>query len=535
MMISLKLGRGLAALAAASALSLATSVSAQQDAFDKATQRFTRQLEEARAELDKLRKEMGPEQAQLTTEMAKLEAELRKARGDFVEATRRETKSGIESASATTDVKNAEARATFLRGNLDEFRRKLGTRLHISEIERYASVLKSARLATENASATESDVYTAQLEVLNRAIKRIDDGIGGVLFEGSAVDSTGVVGKGTFALIGPAALFRSTTGEVGVAEERRNVNEPALAMFPDPELTSAATEFFQRQGAGTFPLDPTLGDATKIAETEEGWLDTVKKGGNVMIPIGIMAALALLVALWKWISLSLVRRPSRKRVLALLDAVADRDEEGAIAKARGIQGPTGKMLRAGTENLRQPRELIEEVMYEVVLRTRLKLQSMLPFIAICAAAAPLLGLLGTVTGIIQTFKLLTLFGAGDVKSLSGGISEALITTQYGLIVAIPSLLLHAYLSRKAKHVIGDMETNAIEFVNQASKTPLVPDAQRSAAASDDEIRVQSAPDPVLVREQVRAILGEMLGPMGGNLGRETGNGGGDFQLQRQSN
>jgi biopolymer transport protein ExbB len=129
------------------------------------------------------------------------------------------------------------------------------------------------------------------------------------------------------------------------------------------------------------------------------------------------------------------------------------------------------MLAVGVEHLREPRELIEEVMYETVLTTRLKLERMLPFISICAASAPLLGLLGTVTGIISTFKLITIFGSGDVKTLSGGISEALITTEFGLIVAIPSLLLHAFLSRKARGVVQQMEATGVALVNQISKTP----------------------------------------------------------------
>ena len=110
-------------------------------------------------------------------------------------------------------------------------------------------------------------------------------------------------------------------------------------------------------------------------------------------------------------------------------------------------------------------------MYEKVLSTRLKIQSMLPFVAMSATCAPLLGLLGTVTGIIRTFKLITVFGSGDAKTLSSGISEALITTEFGLIVAIPSLLLHAFLSRKARGVIDQMEKATVAFINQICKTP----------------------------------------------------------------
>jgi biopolymer transport protein ExbB len=85
--------------------------------------------------------------------------------------------------------------------------------------------------------------------------------------------------------------------------------------------------------------------------------------------------------------------------------------------------------------------------------------------ALTAAAAPLLGLLGTVTGMIKTFTLITIFGTGDAKSLSSGISEALVTTELGLVVAIPSLILHGLLSRMAKQKIGDLEQISVSFIN----------------------------------------------------------------------
>jgi biopolymer transport protein ExbB len=136
----------------------------------------------------------------------------------------------------------------------------------------------------------------------------------------------------------------------------------------------------------------------------------------------------------------------------------------------------------------------------------------LPFVAVSAAAAPLLGLLGTVTGIIKTFQLITVFGSGDVKSLSGGISEALITTKYGLIVAIPSLLIHAFLSRKAKGVIGRMETEAVAFANEISR--LREDrVKRWRTAQSPEADAPASPDPDLVRTQVKEILNDILGPL----------------------
>jgi biopolymer transport protein ExbB len=179
-----------------------------------------------------------------------------------------------------------------------------------------------------------------------------------------------------------------------------------------------------------------------------------------------------------------VRRPAPQRVAALVAAVAHGDRQAALQQARAIAGPTGRMLTAGVEHLGEPRELIEEVMYEDVLATRLRVQRFLPFVAIAASSAPLLGLLGTVTGIMSTFELITQFGTGDPKVLSSGISEALITTEYGLIVAIPSLLLHAFLSRRARSLVDEMEKTAVAFLNQVSRTPFERERAPAAVAAE---------------------------------------------------
>jgi biopolymer transport protein ExbB len=100
-----------------------------------------------------------------------------------------------------------------------------------------------------------------------------------------------------------------------------------------------------------------------------------------------------------------------------------------------------------------------------MLGARTRLERGLPFLALAATTGPLLGLLGTVTGMIATFKAISSFGSGDPKMLAAGISEALICTATGMAVAIPSLLLHAFLSRRAKGIIGSMEQTAVGFVN----------------------------------------------------------------------
>lgn len=94
-----------------------------------------------------------------------------------------------------------------------------------------------------------------------------------------------------------------------------------------------------------------------------------------------------------------------------------------------------------------------------------KLQSWLPFIAVTAATAPLLGLLGTVSGMIRTFNVITVSGTGDAKPLAGGISEALVTTLFGLVVAIPALIIHALLSRRCQGIAQTTEKLGLTLVN----------------------------------------------------------------------
>jgi biopolymer transport protein ExbB len=248
-----------------------------------------------------------------------------------------------------------------------------------------------------------------------------------------------------------------------------------------------------------------------IETLDETVTEHILRGGPVVWPILGLAAAALMAAIGKWISLSHVPSPSRKRIDPLLQCVEEGRLDAAKEAAAGIRGPTGEMLAAGVALIGKPVELLEEVMYERVLVTRLKVQRLLPFIAISAAAAPLLGLLGTVTGIISTFKLITVFGTGDVKTLSGGISEALITTELGLIAAIPALLLHAYLSRKAKGITDRMEQSALSLVNGvAIGQPDARDAGSDQAGSDAS---PGGGNDASAAESARDALVELLGPL----------------------
>lgn len=485
---------------------------AQKRSFVDAASSVQRQLEESLVELDQVRAQIAEEMIPLSRELNDLQAELNRVGLEFQEATRQLNTRTLDLANLGTEIKSRQDETTYLEGLFTDYVREFETRLHVTELSRYEEQMQTARRAVESGNASKAELLTAQTELVAASIERLHDAVGGTSFAGRAIGPDGLVVEGTVVLVGPAAVFRSKDGRViGAAEQRIGSLAPAAIPFSKPENAVAAAQLVET-GAGTMPLDPTLGDANKLEATQETFWEEVQSGGPVMWPIFVLAAAALLVALAKWLSLSLVRKPSQRRIGALLDAVARRDEDSANECAAAIRGPTGRMLRAGVDHLREPRELIEEVMYETVLTTRLRLQRLLPFVGVAAASAPLLGLLGTVTGIMTTFKLITVYGSGDVKMLSSGISEALITTKYGLIVAIPSLLLHAYLTRKARAIVGQMETTAVAFVNQVSKTPLRP----VTIARPGETAGLSVPDQEMVRVQVREILGEMLGPLAGD-------------------
>ena len=475
--------------------------------FDRAAIAIQQQLSDSVETLNALREQVTAETIPLSRRLNALEDELKQARQEYQQKTRLLDSRTLDLSNLRTEISSREETAAYLSNLLDQYIREFETRLHIAEMQRYRTVLEEATLAPENRTLSDSEIFAAQAKLLETSLSRLEEALGGTQFSGTAVDPDGKVLTGTFILMGPSCLFKSRNDAmVGSIEQRLGSLEPAIIPYGSPADAEAAANLAIKS-SGSFPLDPTLGNAHKIEEIEETFVDEVKKGGVVMWPIFIMAGAALLVALGKLVYLLSLKKPTAGQIRGLTSAIADRDEQQAKAHAATLPGPAGEMLRIGVEHLSEPRELIEEVMYEKVLSTRLKLQSFLPFVAVSAASAPLLGLLGTVTGIINTFALITIYGSGDVKTLSGGISEALITTKYGLIVAIPSLLIHAFLSRKARGVQDDMEKAAVALINQVSKTPQV-EGQAAGNAGAAGISVEQ------LQELIQSISSQQARPSG---------------------
>ena len=139
--------------------------------------------------------------------------------------------------------------------------------------------------------------------------------------------------------------------------------------------------------------------------------------------------------------------------------------EEAIELCKQHRGATARVLVATIKHLDTERENLEDIVSEQILHETPYLERFGAIILVLAAVAPLMGLLGTVTGMISTFDIITEFGTGDPKMLSGGISEALVTTELGLIVAIPALLFGNLLSGWANRIKVGMEQAALKLIN----------------------------------------------------------------------
>ncbi len=484
---------------ASSAASLPAPAAASQPADDAATQTEEKsfrqvseailaKLEKSKEEYSALQERIRQQKIPLSKKLSDLESELIRVRREYNQTTRLMNTRKLDLSNLKTKIESRKEEINYILNKvLGEYIRNLETQLHIAERQRYEEILEAAKLAPENKGLSQKQKLQAQTKMLTVSLDRLEELLGGTSYEGTAADDSGLVKEGTFVMVGPVAIFRSNDGKsVGTIQERLGSLEPAIINFASPDDTQAATDTIINS-KGYIPFDVTLGDAHKVESTKQTLWQHIKQGGPVMVPILAMAGAALLVALYKFVGMLFLHKPSQKQLSELLEAVAGNDQQAALNKARAIKGPFGKMLSSGVEHLKEGRELMEEVMYETVLSTRLKLRRMLPFIAICAASAPLLGLLGTVTGIISTFKLITVFGSSDVKMLSGGISEALITTEFGLIVAIPSLLLHAFLSRKANSACNEMEKAAVALANQACKAQSKRKRNESNPRAEDSI------------------------------------------------
>jgi len=231
-----------------------------------------------------------------------------------------------------------------------------------------------------------------------------------------------------------------------------------------PYLSDAGAAALRAAAAGNLvqlPLDVTgalAGRAAAEPKTVWVWLEA---GGLFIYPIVVVGALGILLVLERFGYLVFTKPPP-----TLLHDVLENLDRGDADAARQVASrsriPAGRVLAAGVEAVGQSEDQREAAMESALLAEAPHLERSLSLLSALAGVAPLLGLLGTVSGMIATFDTISTVGTGNPRLLSGGISEALITTQLGLMVAIPLLLAHAGLERWVQRREASLEHQAIQ-------------------------------------------------------------------------
>jgi biopolymer transport protein ExbB len=215
-----------------------------------------------------------------------------------------------------------------------------------------------------------------------------------------------------------------------------------------------------------FGLDPTGGSILKLLVQAPSLKERVEQGGTVGYIILVVGLVGLLIAVWRFIA------------LFIEGAKVNRQLKSATFKNNNS---LGRVMKAKDDYPEADIEALELHLTEAILGEVPKLGRSLSIIKVISVVAPLMGLLGTVSGMINTFQAITLFGTGDPKLMAGGISTALVTTVLGLVVAIPMTLLYAILNTRSKSIVYILQEQAAGVI--AERAEVHSAVSKSAAAN----------------------------------------------------
>lgn len=234
-----------------------------------------------------------------------------------------------------------------------------------------------------------------------------------------------------------------------------------LARQPVSRFQDLASNFEQAEAGQWQPtvVDPTRGAIMALLVQTPDMKERIQQGGWIGYIILFLGAIGFLIALYRFIALVTAERAVRKQ----------QKQQEASPK-----NPLGRILSVYNPKLAEDVETLGLKLDEAILRETPAIERGLVTLAILAAVAPMLGLLGTVSGMIETFQAITLFGTGDPKLMSGGISQALVTTELGLAVAIPILLMHSGLSTKSNRLIQILDEESASIVARNAEKHLTP-------------------------------------------------------------
>jgi len=413
----------------------------QPPSLEQAYQREFAFLQGQRRDLERriaeLRDTMAGEQSGLQEEIRRLEAEVVEMRGraDRLDQLVFESERAVEAARENADLLDA----TFTQADFtleDAWNSEIGERAPTAEDVRG---LFDAALG-----------YLARGHRITRATGEyfLADGtrVDGEILRVGNVAAFGLSrrGSGVLAPAGDGELKIWDAESAGVAEAL------AAGQRPDP--------------LPVFLFESLNAEIDK--PVDRGVFELINDGGVIGWIIFFLGLLGLALVVLRVVFLQRAGAATDRIQESVAGHVSRGDLGAALEVLKRKKGATARVLAATIRNLDRDREHVEDIVSESILHENAHLNRFGALILVIAAVSPLLGLLGTVTGMIATFDVITEFGTGDPKLLSGGISIALVTTELGLIVAIPLILFGNLLSGWAESIKDDMEKAALRVINQ---------------------------------------------------------------------
>ena len=233
-----------------------------------------------------------------------------------------------------------------------------------------------------------------------------------------------------------------------------------LARQPAGRYTSSAGRVSNADASSGYvsfsvdPSGPSGGALLANLVQNPSLIERINQGGIIGYIILAIGGITLLYAIYKYVMLWMMGREVQAQL---------------ASSTPNSNNPLGRVLKVGASHMKETIDRLELKLAEAIMAERPSIERGISFVKIVSVVAPLAGLLGTVTGMIVTFQQITLFGTGDPKIMAGGISQALVTTVLGLVVAIPTTLAHSFLQSSARSVVDVLEEQATGIVAEKAK------------------------------------------------------------------
>ncbi|WP_054694074.1 MotA/TolQ/ExbB proton channel family protein [Desulfosarcina cetonica] len=292
-----------------------------------------------------------------------------------------------------------------------------------------------------------------------------------LLTPGTIVDRDGRKARAEILTIGGfSAAYRigKEIGFLGYAPAEKQFY--ALSRLPSGRLQKEIRRYMAGE-SDAVPLDLSRGAALQQMAHQPDLWQQIRAGGPLIWPILAILGVATLMVIERVVFLLRRRLDGDGLLQRIADLAAKHNWQACRQAALGLGGkPLARVLTAGLDYCQAPLKAMEDALQEAILKEIPPMERYLAALGMLAAIAPLLGLLGTVTGMIDTFQVITRHGTGDPRLMSGGISVALVTTMLGLSVAIPIMLAHTLIGRAVDNRIGELEEKAVALVNIVHKS-----------------------------------------------------------------